>query len=215
MSEASAPKNLLEVSSPDQLLSLLESDSIRAFIHTVTTGEPLPGDPRPNWAIRATSELYQSALRAISQGGSELHTMGVVLGHLKKHGLGAVAKAEPKLAALFASEKAMALVGTALNELPSDQAAQLADGLARGLSEDLLDLGQRGLVYAVLSFGWPVVAQMRNLSEFQDWLTANLPANLVGSRDRLSKICQTVGLRFPDKGGRPPQTLEITPPPTS
>ena len=206
MKRKKTPKKLTDFQTPEELVAVIKSDRLRLVMSSVTTGQKLPDDPRPDWAVRAAVEFSKSwqDFPKTRQGQSEQYQLGFSLGLMRSlprpHGM----ELEPELCSLVSSPEGFTpQIHAEVANSPTEEASDFYAGLSEGLKQTSISPTPRCVTFLVLALLWPEFSKFKNVSELHTWLEQKLGENRTGSRDRTAKICWEIGLSFPDKGGRP------------
>jgi hypothetical protein len=191
---------------PEHIIKQIEDPICGELVTLIVAGMGIIKlDDRPEWAKRAAKEFWRCAVDLPKQktAKSENYRLGFLLGMVKGHGKIDFGS-EVKLEALNKDDRLIKFAQTKiLDEPPADAAdfhAGFADGLKRG---DKISPANPWLIYLKIALHWRMVLEFKNVTGLHSWLDEILGANLAGSRVRIATICHRIGLRFPDKGGRP------------
>ncbi len=176
------------------------------MLSTFALGDSKPAnDPRPEWAIRAAVEFSKSwqVFPRTKQAQSENYRLGLMCGVVSRLPTPKGLAMEPAFCAAVSPEALALLLHAELAKAPACDAAEFYSGFADGLKQGDLSTRPRCVIYLILALVWPELSQLKNVTEIHSWFETNLGPNLTGTRDRVAKICQGIGLRPTDKGGRP------------
>jgi hypothetical protein len=200
-----SPKKLTDFKTPEELVSIVKSDRLRLMLYTVASGQRFPGDPRPQWAIQAAIEFSKSwqDFPKTRLGQSEAYQLGFSLALMRSLPRPKGMELEPELCSLVSLEEIAPQIHAEAASAPMAEASDFYAGLSDGLKQTSISPTSRCVTFLMLALLWPELSQFKNVTDLHCWFEQNFGENRTGSRDRTAKICWEIGLRFPDRGGRP------------
>lgn len=157
------------------------------------------------WAANAAKEIFEGIFGKLRPQGKdgEFYRLGFLVG-LSRKLMPEIFNVEKKLAAFFANSDLMDLAMKMIRNESDISIADFHRGYADGILEGKQITPSTTLpVYAVFVIKWQEMAELKNVSQVVTLLETYLPSNLVGSRDRIAKLCQRIRFPLTDKGGRP------------
>lgn len=201
----SVSRKLTEFEKPEQILDLIQNEKLRNLIAIIASeGKRLPGDPRPEWAVRAAVQFWRCCqdFPKSKRAASENYRLGYSWGRINRLPPESFTL-EPMVAEVLSPEALNPMLHAEMAKTCPSEESDFYAGFSDGLKREGFSPSAPFVIYFAFAVMWAEISAMKNLAEIHRWLEANLGSNLTGTRDRIAKICQKIRLPLTDKGGRP------------